>query len=86
MGLGHWCASEPTDDNDWVSMGVLSDGSYGIEKGLIYSFPVTISEGQVSIVKGLDVNEFSKEKMRITMLELKEEREAIQDPILVARR
>lgn len=66
-----------TDKDDWVSMGVASDGSYGIEKGLIYSFPVTVSEGEYSIVQGLDVNEFSREKMRISESELKEERDAI---------
>lgn len=67
-----------TDEGDWVSMGVLSDGSYGIEKGLIYSFPVTVINGKVSIVKDLPVNEFSKKKMRETEIELKEEREAVK--------
>lgn len=67
-----------TDEGDWVSMGVLSDGSYGIEKGLVYSFPVTVINGKVSIVKDLPINEFSKKKMRETEIELKEEREAVQ--------
>ncbi|MDO9214192.1 MAG: malate dehydrogenase [Methylococcales bacterium] len=67
-----------TDEGDWVSMGVLSDGSYGIEKGLVYSFPVTVINGKVSIVKGLAINDFSKQKMRATEIELKEEREAVQ--------
>ena len=67
-----------TDESDWVSMGVPSDGSYGIEKGLIYSYPVTVSDGEFAIVQGLDVNDFSKEKMRITEAELKEERDAIK--------
>ncbi len=67
-----------TEEGDWVSMGVLSDGSYGIEKGLVYSFPVTIINGKQSIVKGVPINEFSKQKMRETELELKEERDAVK--------
>jgi malate dehydrogenase len=67
-----------TDEGDWVSMGVLSDGSYGIEKGLVYSFPVTIINGKMEIVKGLAINDFSKQKMRATEIELKEEREAVK--------
>lgn len=67
-----------TDESNWVSMGVPSDGSYGIEKGLIYSYPVTISDGEFAIVQGLDINDFSREKMRITEAELKEERDAIK--------
>jgi len=67
-----------TEEGDWVSMGVLSDGSYGIDKGLVYSFPVTVINGKMSIVKGLAVNDFSKQKMRKTEIELKEEREAVE--------
>jgi malate dehydrogenase len=67
-----------TDEGDWVSMGVASDGSYGIEKGLIYSYPVTVSEGEFSIVQGLEINDFSREKMHISEVELKEERDAIK--------
>ncbi len=67
-----------TEAGDWVSMGVASDGSYGIEKGLIYSFPMEIVDGQAKIVQGLDINEFSREKMRISEQELKEERDAIK--------
>ena len=59
-------------------MGVPSDGSYGIEKGLIYSYPVTVSDGEISIVQDLDINDFSREKMRITEEELMEERDAIK--------
>lgn len=66
------------DASDWVSMGVVSDGSYGIEKGLIYSYPVSISEGRFKIVPDLIINDFSREKMRISELELKEERDAIK--------
>jgi malate dehydrogenase len=60
-----------------LSMGVYSDGSYGIEKGLIYSFPVTCEEGKWKIIKGLDINEFSRQKMRETEQELIEERDAV---------
>ncbi len=67
-----------TDAGDWVSMGVASDGSYGIERGLIYSFPMIIRDGHASIVQGLDINEFSREKMRISEVELKEERDAVK--------
>ncbi len=67
-----------TEAGDWVSMGVFSDGSYGIEPGLVYSFPVTVVDGKISIVKGLDINEFSTQRMRITEAELKEERDAVK--------
>jgi malate dehydrogenase len=67
-----------TETGDWVSMGIPSDGSYGIEEGLIYSYPVTVQDGQASIVQGLEINEFSLEKMRATETELKEERDAIK--------
>ena len=67
-----------TAPGDWVSMGVYSDGSYGIQKGLIYSFPCTCANGDWSIVQGLDINEFSQEKMTATETELAEERDAVQ--------
>ena len=67
-----------TEPGDWVSMGIASDGSYGVEEGLVYSFPVTIQNGEVSIVKGLEINDFSLEKMRISEAELKQEREAVR--------
>ncbi|MBT8138141.1 MAG: malate dehydrogenase [Gammaproteobacteria bacterium] len=63
--------------NDWVSMGVYSDGSYGIEKGLIYSFPVTCKNGDWEIVQGLKINDFSQAKMKATEKELCEERDAV---------
>ncbi|WP_413519401.1 malate dehydrogenase [Psychrobacter glacincola] len=67
-----------TDDNDWVSMGVYSNGEYGISKGLIYSFPVTCANGDWSIVADVDVSSaFSKEKMAATEQELSEERDAV---------
>ena len=64
--------------NDWVSMGIYSDGSYGIAEGLIYSFPVTCSNGDWSIVQGLEIDAFSQEKMDATEKELTEERDAVQ--------
>ncbi|MES1963931.1 malate dehydrogenase [Psychrobacter sp. AH5] len=67
-----------TDENDWVSMGVYSNGEYGIAKGLIYSFPCTCKDGDWSIVEGVDVSsDFSKEKMAATEQELSEERDAV---------
>lgn len=67
-----------TDENDWVSMGVYSNGEYGIAKGLIYSFPCTCSNGDWSIVEGVDVSsDFSKDKMGATEQELSEERDAV---------
>lgn len=67
-----------TDENDWVSMGVYSNGEYGIAEGLIYSFPCTCANGDWSIVDGVDVSsEFSKEKMAATEQELSEERDAV---------
>ena len=67
-----------TPKNDWVSMGVYSDGSYDIEKGLIYSFPCICSNGDWEIVQGLTINQFSREKMSATEQELIEERNAVK--------
>ncbi len=71
-----WVLGTPADD--WTSMGIPSDGSYGIEKGLMYSFPVRCKAGDYEIVQGLAVDEFSRERMQATENELKEERAAIQ--------
>jgi malate dehydrogenase len=71
-----WALGTPA--GDWVSMGVHSDGSYGIAKGLIYSFPCTCQGGDWTIVKDLDINAFSREKMTLTETELSEERDAVQ--------
>jgi malate dehydrogenase len=68
-----------TAEGDWASMGVPSDGSYGIEKGLIYGFPCTCKGGKWSIVQGLTIDEFSRGKMDATAAELKEEASQIQD-------
>jgi len=67
-----------TAEGDWVSMGVYSDGSYGIAEGLIYSFPCTCKEGDWEIVQGLEINDFSRAKMTATEQELTEERDAVQ--------
>ena len=66
-----------TDEGDWVSMGIYSDGSYGIQEGLIYSFPCTCKDGDWTIVQGLEVNDFSRGKMQATEQELAEERDAV---------
>jgi malate dehydrogenase len=69
--------AQGTETGDWVSMGVYSDGSYGIAEGLIYSFPCTCEAGDWKIVQGLDINEFSREKMSATERELTEEKEGV---------
>ncbi len=68
-----------TRDGDWASMAVPSDGSYGIAEGVIYSYPVTCKDGQYSIVQGLSVDEFSRERMDATRQELLEERDGVKD-------
>ncbi len=67
-----------TPDGDWVSMSIPADGSYGIEQGIIYSYPCTCKEGKYDIVQGLSVDEFSREKMNATEQELREERAAVE--------
>jgi malate dehydrogenase len=67
-----------TPDNDWVSMAIPSDGSYGVQEGLISSFPVTTSGGEYKIVQGLELSEFSRGRIDATVTELAEEREAIR--------
>ncbi len=66
-----------TPENDWTSMGVYSDGSYGIQEGLIYSFPCVCKNGDWEIVQGVEINDFSREKMSATETELAEERDAV---------
>ena len=76
--IGHmrsWALGSP--DGDWVSMGVYSDGSYGIQEGLIYSFPCVCKGGDWQIVQGLEINEFSRARMTATETELSEERDAV---------
>ena len=66
-----------TPDGDWTSMGVYSDGSYGIQEGLIYSFPCVCKDGDWTIVQGVELNDFSKGKMKATEEELQQERDAV---------
>ncbi len=67
-----------TEGDDWVSMGVYSDGSYGIAEGLIYSFPCRCKDGEWEIVQGLEVNDFSRAKMQASEQELAEERDGVK--------
>jgi malate dehydrogenase len=66
-----------TREGDWVSMAVPSDGSYDIDEGLISSFPCTCSNGEWSIVEGLEINDFARGKIEATVNELREERDAV---------
>jgi malate dehydrogenase len=61
----------------WVTMGIPSDGSYGIPEGVMYGFPVVCENGEYKIVQGLEVDEFSRERMNFTLAELEEERAAV---------
>jgi malate dehydrogenase len=67
-----------TADGDWVSMGIPSDGTYGIDEGLIAGYPVTCSGGTYQVVPGLDTNDFSRSRIDATVNELKDERETIK--------
>lgn len=67
-----------TDEGDWMSMGIASDGSYGIEKGLVYSYPIISTDGVLSVVQDLKISPFSRERMKLTETELKEERDAVK--------
>ena len=72
-----WLLDTPKDD--WVSMAVISDGSYGVPEGLISSFPVTTKGGNWSIVQGLDINDFSRSRIDKSTAELADERSAVTD-------
>jgi len=72
-----WARGTPGED--WVSMAVPADGSYGIEPGVVYSFPCRCAHGKYEIVQGLDISDFSRERMAATDAELREERAAIED-------
>jgi malate dehydrogenase len=72
-----------TPSGNWVSMAIPSDGSYGVEEGLISSFPVTCSGGKYEIVQDLEISDFSRERIEVTVNELKEERAAVQKLELV---
>jgi len=76
--IGHvhtWVHGTP--EGDWVSMGIPSDGSYGVPEGLISSFPVTTRDGQYEIVQGLELNDFSRERIDASVAELGEERDEV---------
>ncbi|MFA6957143.1 MAG: malate dehydrogenase [Thermoanaerobaculia bacterium] len=68
-----------TSEGDWVSMGVQSDGSYGIPEGVIYSYPVTCKDGKYTIVQGLPIDEFSRDRMDKSDKELREEKDGVKD-------
>ena len=68
-----------TPEGDWVSMAVPSDGSYGVPEGLISSFPVTVKDGEYSIVQGLELNDFSRAKIDASVAELVDERNAVTE-------
>jgi malate dehydrogenase len=67
-----------TKDDDWISMAIPADGSYGIEAGIVYSFPVRCNGGSCEIVQGLEIDDLSRERMDATEVELREERAAIE--------
>jgi len=71
-----WVAG--TRDGDWVTMGIPSDGSYGIAEGVIYGYPVTCRGGRWQIMKGIEVSEFSRKRMDATLKELHEERDGVK--------
>lgn len=68
-----------TAAGDWTSMGIPSDGSYGVPEGIISSFPVTTKDGTYEIVQGLDINEFSRARIDASVKELTEERDAVRE-------
>ena len=72
-----WVQGTPEDD--WVSMAIPSTGDYGIETGLIYSFPVTCSDGRYTVVRDLAINPLSEERMQVTEAELREERDGVKE-------
>ena len=67
-----------TPEGNWVSMGIPSDGSYGIAEGVLYGYPVTCKNGKFTIVKGVELSEFSRKRMDATLKELHEERDGIK--------
>ncbi len=71
--------TRPTAAGDWTSVAVCSDGSYGIEKGLMFSFPIRTDGARWEVVQGVPVNDFSQAKIKATENELKEERDAVRE-------
>jgi malate dehydrogenase len=72
-----WALGTPGDD--WVSMAIPADGSYGVEPGIVYSYPVRCSGGAYEIVQDLEIDDFSRTRMDATETELREERAAIEE-------
>ena len=68
-----------TEEGDWVSMAVYSEGQYGVKEGIIFSYPVLCHNGEYKIIEGLDLNDFSRKKLKETEIELIEEREAVEN-------
>jgi malate dehydrogenase len=75
--IRNWAMGTP--EGDWVSMSVPADGSYGIEPGIIYSYPCVCRDGDYQIVQDLEIDEFSRDRMDATDAELREERAAVED-------
>ena len=71
-----WCLGT---DGQWVTMGVPSDGSYGIPEGVMFGFPVTCANGEYQIVQGLPIDDFSQERINLTLKELEDERDGVKD-------
>jgi malate dehydrogenase len=67
-----------TPEGNWITMGIPSDGSYGIAEGVIFGYPVTCKDGQIQIVKGIDISEFSRSRINATLKELHEERDGVK--------
>ncbi len=72
-----WVLGTPA--GDWVSMAVPSDGSYGVPEGIISSFPCTVSNGEYSIVQGLEINDFSRARIDASVAELQDEAAAVTE-------
>jgi malate dehydrogenase len=68
-----------TPEGDWVSMAIPSDGTYGVQEGLISSFPVTCANGAYKIVEGLEISDFSRSRIDATVNELREESDAVKE-------
>lgn len=76
--IGHMHDWMLGSNGEWVTMGVVSDGAYGIPEGMVYGFPCTCTPGKYEVVKDLKIDDFSREKMDFTLKELKEEREGVK--------
>jgi malate dehydrogenase len=80
--MREWTSGTPS--GDWASMGVASDGSYGVEEGILSGFPCTCSNGEWKVVEGLDINDFSRQRIDASVAELREERDAVRELGLVS--